>query len=45
MNEYKITCQLKPYIQPFEQLLAFKELQSLSGGIRLKIKVQSNLTT
>lgn len=28
-----ITCRLKPYIQPFERILALKELKSLSGAI------------
>ena len=32
MAGLEIVCQLKPYIQPFERILAIKELEALSGA-------------
>jgi len=32
MSANKLICQMKPYIQPFEKILAVKELEALSGS-------------
>jgi len=32
MKPYPLVCQLKPYIQPFERILAVKELATLAGA-------------
>lgn len=37
-NLYQINCTIKSYIQPFERVLAFKELEALAGSNPLPIK-------
>ncbi|QMU64584.1 MAG: hypothetical protein GKR88_10000 [Flavobacteriaceae bacterium] len=37
-NLYQINCVIKSYIQPFERVLAFKELEALAGSNPLPIK-------
>ena len=37
-NLYQINCAIKSYIQPFERVLAFKELEALAGSNPLPIK-------
>ena len=32
MRRYNVTCRMKPYIKPFEKVLAIRELESLSEG-------------
>lgn len=36
-NLYQINCQIKSYIQPFERILACKELKALTGNIPLPL--------
>ena len=36
----KVNCQLKAYIQPFERILAFKELEALAGNTPLPFSGQ-----
>ena len=31
-NDQTVSCQIKPYIQPFERILALKELEALTGN-------------
>ncbi len=33
MENYTLACHLKPYIQPFERILAVKELEALTGSM------------
>ncbi len=38
----RITCTLKPYIQPFEKRLALSELEALTGAVPRSISTDSN---
>ena len=40
-----LTCRLKPYIQPFERTLAYRELEALTGSTFHENKFEQNITT
>lgn len=44
-NTYNLTCQMKPYIQPFECTLALKELEALAGDLPIPLTDQDPKTT